>query len=356
MRIERPSGVLRRAFTLVELLVVIAIIGILIALLLPAVQAAREAARRSQCNNNIKQLGIATHQYHDVWKRFTYGRGGWNEDNRCGDYTGFLTLLPYIEQKPLWQIIDTENNNPANTTIYPWSTNFAPWKIQLSIFLCPSSPLPPNQHYAGMGQRSYHFSAGSSFSCYTAQTNGIYSHWISAKKAPCTGSSYQRAMRDILDGTTNTVNISEKAICISKNASTTIFGQGAYSYSNPVACLASATGGKYNKGVKISSYSNGDQWAMGHPYWTLFNTILPPNSPTCYQGGSNNPSGDNGFFPPTSWHPDGVLVGMADASVRFVTNGIDCGTYGLAPGMSNGVWGAMGTVAGGEGMALGGTP
>jgi hypothetical protein len=95
---------------------------------------------------------------------------------------------------------------------------------------------------------------------------------------------------------------------------------------------------------------------MGHPYWTLFNTILPPNSPTCYQGGSNNPSADNGFFPPTSWHKGGVLVGMADASVRFVTDGVDCGTYGLAPGKSFGVWGGMGTIAGGEGTGLAGAP
>lgn len=351
----------RRAFTLVELLVVIAIIGILIALLLPAVQAAREAARRSQCNNNIKQLGIATHQYHDVWKKFTYGRGGWDEDKRCGDYSGFITLLPYLEQQPLWQMIDSQNSNPAASKIYPWSQNFPPWHVQLQVFLCPSSPYPPNVQYPGMGMRSYHLCAGTTINCYNAaQTNGIYSHWVSQKtgiQSKCNaGSSWQKGMRDILDGTSNTANISEKALTTAKNASRTIMGQGMYPHGNAVQCLATANDRNYIPAVKVSAYQNGDQWAMGHPYWTLFNTILPPNSPTCYTGQGNNPSQGNGYFTVTSWHPGGALVGMADASVRFVTEGIDCGTYGLPPGNSFGVWGAMGTAAGGEGMGLGGTP
>lgn len=364
MQTVRTKGAHRRAFTLVELLVVIAIIGILIALLLPAVQAAREAARRSQCNNNIKQLGIATHQYHDVWQKFPYGRGGWDEDNRCGDYTGFITILPYIEQQPLWQTITSQSNNLA---LYPWTNTFAPWYVQLNIFLCPSSPYPPNTNYpaknfpTAMGQRCYHLCAGTSIECYTAQTNGIYSHAISATSGTggvCTGTSYQKGMRDILDGTSNTANISEKALITAGGGSRSIFGQGVYGYGQPMAptlCLAQAVQNSYIPSAKISSYQNGDQWAMGHPYWTFFQTILPPNSPTCYGTTGANPSQANGIFSATSWHPGGVLVGMADASVRFVTEGVDCGTYGLAPGNSYGVWGAMGTTAGGEAMGVGGT-
>src|SRR5918992_109087 len=91
----------KRAFTLVELLVVIAIIGILVSLLLPAVQAAREASRRLQCSNNLKQLGLALHNYHDVFKKFPYLRGGRNNPaNRCGDYHGVVSMFPYFEQLP----------------------------------------------------------------------------------------------------------------------------------------------------------------------------------------------------------------------------------------------------------------
>lgn len=384
MCFKRTNRAVRGAFTLVELLVVIAIIGILIALLLPAVQAAREAARRSQCNNNIKQLGIASHQYHDVWKKFTYGRGGWDEDNRCGDFSGFITLLPYLEQQPMWQMIESQSDN---LTLYPWTQTFGPWYVQLDVFVCPSSPYPPNTNYptykgpafpnvgSGMGQRSYHLCAGTSVNNYQAMTTGIYSHWVSqgtGNLVKCNAStSQQKGMRDILDGTSNTANISEKALTVARGgsktiASRTVLGQGVYPYApaaliaNPAACLATAEGRSYVQSIpvtNISSYQNGDQWPMGHPFWTLFTTILPPNSPTCYQGAQGaNPSNSNGIFPPTSWHPGGVLVGMADASVRFVTDGVDCGTYGVAPGMSYGVWGAMGTIAGGESMGLGGTP
>src|SRR5678810_851038 len=102
----------RRAFTLVELLVVIAIIGVLVALLLPAVQSAREAARRTQCANNLKQMGIGLHNYHDTFQRFPFG---WSD--RGAGWTSML--LPYIEQIPLW---DTPGFNESNN----WDSDNSP--------------------------------------------------------------------------------------------------------------------------------------------------------------------------------------------------------------------------------------
>ena len=102
----------KRGFTLIELLVVIAIIAILIALLLPAVQQAREAARRTQCKNNLKQLGIALHNYHDVYNMFPFMRGGTGNEagvsanwNNRDSVSGFVMLLPMMEQGPLWNDI-----------------------------------------------------------------------------------------------------------------------------------------------------------------------------------------------------------------------------------------------------------
>src|SRR6188508_507353 len=109
---QRSAVDAQRAFTLVELLVVIAIIGVLVALLLPAVQAAREAARRSQCSNALKQFGLALHQYADTYKVFPARRGGSVGSNDAARLTGnfsrlsaFVPLLPYIEQKPLFDSI-----------------------------------------------------------------------------------------------------------------------------------------------------------------------------------------------------------------------------------------------------------
>lgn len=133
------------AFTLVELLVVIAIIGILIALLLPAVQAAREAARRSQCSNNLKQLGLACHNYHDVFKRFPYNFDTGNSvypgcpTSRWNSFSWIVKALPFMEQQPLYDRFD-QNVQDGNTGT---ANNIALRQTILPTVLCPSNDQEP---------------------------------------------------------------------------------------------------------------------------------------------------------------------------------------------------------------------
>jgi len=329
---RRTSG-----FTLIELLVVIAIIAVLVALLLPAVQQAREAARRSQCKNNLKQLGIALHLYHEQYKVFCNHRGGPNDGSgRQGDESGMVQLLPFIDQAPLYQQI------PSTVPNVCWDTNFAPWRAQIGVFLCPSSPVPVPQG-APVALKSYKFCVGTTIQDnYAGITNGLFGY---SRQGGCKG------LRDIADGASNTIALAETGLGPTGGGRTTI-GQGVFGMPNNLPtnaplCLATASGMTYLPGNSISSWGQGSLWPFGHPFWNAVTTVLPPNGPSCYVGG-DNPSNAWGIYTPNSYHTGGVQVTLADGSVRFISNNINCGNYGAGSPASFGIWGALGTVNGGE--------
>lgn len=325
----------KRGFTLIELLVVIAIIAVLIALLLPAVQQAREAARRSQCKNSLKQFGLALHNYHDTHNTFPAMRGGPNQQ-RGGDFVGFIDLLPYLDQAPLYQLIIASGNPyPA-----PWGTNPG-WQAKLSVLMCPSESTPaitglPNNN---LGQRNYHFCVGTTIQDnYAGATNGLFGF-----------RSYKR-MRDINDGSSNTIAMSEKGTGTSSATPRETIGNSVYPIANiaanPSLCAARAAGSYYVAGSNVSAWGCASIWAFGHPHWAAVTTVLPPNGPSCYGNiNGNNPSNAWGIWTASSRHVGGVHVLMADGAVRFVSNNINSGN--LTPA-NLGVWGALGTISGGE--------
>jgi prepilin-type N-terminal cleavage/methylation domain-containing protein len=149
----------RRGFTLVELLVVIAIIGVLVALLLPAVQAAREAARRMQCSNNLKQIGIALHNYHDVFQSLPFGAraryvntSNTNPTNQNWGPSWFVGILSFAEQKPLSDLIEQASLVPATMVDVTVGNNRVPSAAnnqKIAWMLCPSSPLPQTEILRG---------------------------------------------------------------------------------------------------------------------------------------------------------------------------------------------------------------
>ena len=134
----------RDAFTLVELLVVIAIIGILVALLLPAVNSAREAARRTQCSNNLRQLGLALHGYHDTNGHFPTGVAGGEVARPEQGYGWGVAILPWLEERPLYELIDPDwEPSPARNVWFTTMAIIPGGDRTLNVFRCPSSQLPP---------------------------------------------------------------------------------------------------------------------------------------------------------------------------------------------------------------------
>lgn len=330
----------RRGFTLIELLVVIAIIAILIALLLPAVQQAREAARRSTCKNNLKQIGLALHNYHSTFGTFPASRIGPYESTctTCGldsRFSAYIPLLPYIDQAPLYAQI-TSN---LGSTSYVWNTGFPAYKTKLPIINCPSD-INTND-ITDLGQHNYLFCIGDQYSNFQSispgNLRGVFGFQSSVR------------MRDIIDGTSNTAMVSECIRPPGSGALTPANGAGTNSTSNsnnPSACLASFVNGAFTTGLLDRNRSLGTRWTDGRSGYINFNTILPPNAPVC------NGQTTQGIQPPSSRHEGGVHLLMGDGAVRFISENIDTGNISasqVASGKSPyGIWGALGSKNGGE--------
>jgi len=342
----------RQGFTLIELLVVIAIIAILIALLLPAVQQAREAARRTQCRNNLKQLGLALHNYHDTYGLFVYRRGGTNSctaqttpygasyTGNCSRLSGFIGLLPYLDQGPLFNQIssgDSTNNVFPNGNA-PWD-NWLVWKSQVPGLLCPSDA---STKFNSRGNNNYVFSAGTTITNVTSatQTTGAFA----ANTCYSTG--------DFSDGTSNTIMMSEH--CRGEAAVTTgptvlrdvgiVLNQSNLA-TNPGTCLQFKNGAYYSAAATQVKAKHGTTYSDGQAERVVFQTVLPPNAGACAEGANTNADSSTVVISPTSKHTGGVHCLMGDGGVRFVSENIDTGNLAGGP---YGVWGAIGTRAGSE--------
>jgi prepilin-type N-terminal cleavage/methylation domain-containing protein/prepilin-type processing-associated H-X9-DG protein len=332
----------RFGFTLIELLVVIAIIAVLIALLLPAVQAAREAARRIQCVNNLKQMGLALHNYIDAFDSLPAGAFlATNADKSTrgnGDFSAHARMLPYLEQQAVY--------NAANFSVACYNDGTGGDKInstctgrRLNVFLCPSA-VAPGWNLVGAGftgiapGNSYFASVGSSLEYRVGQANampnGLF-YYINAGKAPPV------TLAGIRDGTSNTIAFGEWRIGTGNQSQVTIpqdiifLGQYPPGVSVNTPQLLMPTGGAQflqwlpmcaaaastNRNTKTPTL--GESWAYGLMAYTLGNTLQPPNPkyPNCSTNGVNTID-DPGMFTLSSFHAGGANVLMCDGSVKFL--------------------------------------
>lgn len=353
----------RTGFTLVELLVVIAIIGVLVGLLLPAVQAAREAARRMQCSNQIKQISLGLHNYQTTyhgafpWMRGPSNAPGTRNTNPRGNeqtINGYVGLLPFIEQTALFNIIAAPmaaiGANPASLPYGPPRDfgYYPPWQANVVSFRCPSAPdgIPYGNNATYAGRQNYPMNLGDTI---------LNVHNNSTTFRGMFGYNRFVKIAEITDGTSNTLIVGEKA-----NAVDAINTKGLAANNvpglnlNPSVCFTKAAGGFYLPTTTVQNARPlGALWHTGLAPFIGFQTVLPPNSPSC----ENDNWGDNwGISAASSYHTGGINAGFSDGSVRFISQTIDAGNPSLPEVTSGpspyGVWGALGTRNGGEVAAL----
>jgi prepilin-type N-terminal cleavage/methylation domain-containing protein/prepilin-type processing-associated H-X9-DG protein len=338
----------RRAFTLIELLVVITIIAVLIGLLLPAVQAARESARRAQCINNLKQIGIAVHNYISTSHVLPFGKGGSYTPSLPGTpvyarWSAQSQLLLFLEQGNLFNSInfDLPPETPGMAGDVPFMPayqnpgreNATASRIRINGYLCPSdgptlAEWPGGCSYLGNLQ---------SWACDLSESNpstvaptekisGVF-YYLSGVK-----------LAEVTDGLSNTCFFSEKIL------GTGVRDRDARSDSliiTPVtslqATLQTCRGMNPATSTRLT-VRQGMSWVMGEMCCTAYNHVDTPNKATCAGPGfPGNMANMPMQVPPSSRHPGGVNTLMGDGTVRFVKNTIDLAT-----------WRALGTRDGGE--------
>lgn len=319
---------LRFGFTLVELLVVIAIIGILIALLLPAVQAARESARRSQCTNNLKQFALAAHNYENVNKRFPPGRLELGNTGIPGsEWSQHARLLPYMEQEALGSELrlDLNPNDPGNLPAQ---------QAQPATFLCPSDHR--SQLFATIGtiysKTNYRGNAGNTWS--KDNNNGIFYKYMIVKELRGRDQIRYSGVRvaEIIDGTSTTAMFSEKGTGDENNAVVTVEtdhfrANGATAATIRDDCLA------LDITTANQASGGGTTWANGSYAFTWYNHIMTPNERSCM---STNNANSDGATSASSYHPGGVNLALCDGSVRFVRETISPQIWALLGGRRDG--------------------
>jgi prepilin-type N-terminal cleavage/methylation domain-containing protein len=369
-----------RGFTLIELLVVIAIIGVLVGLLLPAVQQAREAANRSACGNNLKQLGLACHNYYSAKNSFPPASHAAEFKQACNDnelmdgtapshdarrLSWIVTVLPYLEEIQTYEDVITyvrdENRRPWNNNAMASGAD-SPFCRKIKMVQCPSDPGSRIGGGTTLARTSYHGCRGDGRLHWDWDNNqrGIFHRQYIGSSATVYVRTDNRTMEDILDGTSKTILLGEVAIGngrnhwrggVAYNDSSVVNSSTGYFDNGPAACVAKIQADGSLAG-SVETTRTGTRWGDCVSAYTLFWTIVRPNGPTC--GGVN---GENWTYPTaSSFHPDGVTVVMADGSTKFINDSIDCGSQSTAqPERANpavaspyGVWGALGTIGSGE--------
>lgn len=363
----------RKGFTLIELLVVIAIIAVLISLLLPAVQSAREAARRAQCVNNLKQMALAMHNYESALGAFpmqtilipapTGGVGTWAYES---SWSAFARATPYMEQASFYASINFDMTYSArsNTTVA---------NMPLSFLNCPSDPASKIDD-ASMGGTLY---ATTSYGVangdwYVHSTNWGATNSVGPMNRSMFGPNYSRTIAMIADGTSNTMMMSEGLAghaqyrsCLTNGSVPSAAGVGQFSPNNvPAPGTASAAalaelvaGCRQAAGrVKAGGPIGHTRWCNGGVYYSGFTTAMTPNHNVKavskangftnggqlvrvdYDSVDENDGGPTYMsLAATSRHPGGVNVAFADGSVKFIKDTVNPGT-----------WRALGTMNGGE--------
>jgi prepilin-type N-terminal cleavage/methylation domain-containing protein/prepilin-type processing-associated H-X9-DG protein len=329
----------RRAFTLIELLVVIAIIAVLIGLLLPAVQKVREAANRMKCSNNLKQIGLAAHHYHDSFDRLPPGARA-----APSLASAQVFLLPYLEQAAKYRQFDLAQN------VVTSPTNHAARTQDVSTYLCPSDPSagawldrnPPPGVVPGTSGRSNYYG-----------NVGAHGWWQDARGAAVKpgelagvfGHETRTRLQDIGDGTSHTALFAEVKRGAAPNrdhldvtllppSSWNTPGTNQATNPNNRAPLPATFVAACNQAAATDNVT-GLQYYRGAPHTALYTHTLPPN----YTGRDCmiQVGGDQFHLAARSYHPGGVNVALADGSVRFVISSVPFDT-----------WKALGTRSGGE--------